>query len=115
MPFPRTCGCFSIAEVSVGSLPFSIGPKLPNYRRGQAIPMSKRLGTIAVDLTPLLPGGDNGGAKIFVIELMRGLARVAPGIQFVLLTQFGSHEELSTLDRPNMRRLLVISSPPKDR
>jgi glycosyltransferase involved in cell wall biosynthesis len=70
--------------------------------------MNKQLSTIAVDLTPILPGGENGGAKIFVLELLHRLAEMAPRTQFVLLTQVRSHEELATLDRPNMRRLMVI-------
>ena len=40
-----------------------------------------------VDLTPVLPGGENGGAKVFVLELLRRLAERAPQTQFVLLTQ----------------------------
>jgi glycosyltransferase involved in cell wall biosynthesis len=70
--------------------------------------MNKQLCTIAVDLTPVLPGGENGGAKIFVLELLNHLAEMVPQTQFVLLTQAASHEELATLDRPNMRRLMVI-------
>jgi glycosyltransferase involved in cell wall biosynthesis len=70
--------------------------------------MNKQLSTIAVDLTPVLPGGENGGAKIFVLELLRRLADTAPDTQFVLLTQAASHEELATMDRPNMRRLMVV-------
>lgn len=68
----------------------------------------KSLNTIAVDLTPVLPGGENGGAKIFVLELLRRLAKNAPQTQFVLLTQAASHEELAALDHPNMRRLMVV-------
>jgi glycosyltransferase involved in cell wall biosynthesis len=63
--------------------------------------------TIAVDLTPLLPGADNGGAKIFVLELLRRLAELHPDTQFVLLTQRASHQELAVLDRKNVRRLVV--------
>ena len=70
--------------------------------------MGKGPGTIAVDLTPVLPGGENGGAKIFVLELMCCLSDMAPATQFVLLTQAASHDELATMDRPNMRRLMVI-------
>ena len=70
--------------------------------------MNKQLSTIAVDLTPVLPGGENGGAKIFVLELLHRLAGMAPKTQFVLLTQAASHEELAILDRPNMRRLMVV-------
>jgi glycosyltransferase involved in cell wall biosynthesis len=70
--------------------------------------LNKSLSTIAVDVTPVLPGGENGGAKIFVLELLHRLAEMAPQTQFVLLTQAASHAELATLDRPNMRRLMVV-------
>ena len=69
--------------------------------------MNNNLKNIAVDLTPILPGGLNGGAKIFVLNLLDTLASIAPHTQFVLLTQTSSHEELASLDRPNMRRLNV--------
>jgi glycosyltransferase involved in cell wall biosynthesis len=71
-------------------------------------PENKSIRTIAVDLTPVLPGGENGGAKIFVFELLHFLSKMAPKTQFVLLTQAASHEELATLDRPNMWRLMVV-------
>jgi glycosyltransferase involved in cell wall biosynthesis len=70
--------------------------------------MNKTFRTIAVDLTPILPGGENGGAKIFVLELLSRFAEMAPQTQFVLLTQTSSHKELVTLNRPNMQRLLVV-------
>ncbi len=62
---------------------------------------------IVVDLTPVLPGGENGGAKVFVIELLRRLAVMAPDTRFVLLTQSASHEELGAMDRANVSRHLV--------
>ena len=68
----------------------------------------QRLRTIAVDLTPVLPGGENGGAKGFVLELLRRLAALAPQTQFVLLTQAAAHPELAGLDGPNIRRLMVL-------
>lgn len=67
------------------------------------------LSTIVVDLTPLSPGGDNGGAKIFSVELVRRLAASRPSVQFVLLTRQASHDELATLDAPNVRRHLAIT------
>src|SRR5262245_46069467 len=70
--------------------------------------MNKSLNTIAVDLTPVLPGGENGGSKVFVLELLGRLAKIKPQTRFVLLTQAASHEELSTLDRSNVRRVMVI-------
>ena len=60
-----------------------------------------------MDLTPLLPGGDNGGAKVFTLALVQQLAQQLPDCQFVLLTQAASHEELSSLERKNVSRLLV--------
>jgi glycosyltransferase involved in cell wall biosynthesis len=70
---------------------------------------TSKLKTIAVDLTPVLPGGENGGAKVFVLELLRRLAELAPQTQFVLLTQPAAHGELAHLDRANVRRLMVAS------
>jgi glycosyltransferase involved in cell wall biosynthesis len=69
---------------------------------------TRQLGTIIVDLTPVLPGGENGGAKVFVLELLRRLAERAPQTQFVLLTQASAHEELAALDSANVRRLMVL-------
>jgi glycosyltransferase involved in cell wall biosynthesis len=60
---------------------------------------------IAVDLIPLLPGAENGGAKLLATELVRILARVKPAWQFFLLTSQGSHDELSFLDGANVRRI----------
>jgi hypothetical protein len=70
--------------------------------------MNKQLKTIAVDLTPVLPGGENGGAKIFVLDLLIRLAEMEPQTQFVLLTHSNSHEELAQMDRPNMSRQMVV-------
>ena len=64
--------------------------------------------TIAIDLTPILPGGENGGAKIFVLELLRLMTEMQPDSNFILLTQAVSHEELAQLDRDNVRRVMVI-------
>ena len=65
-------------------------------------------GTVAVDLTPLLPGGDNGGAKTFALQLVRSLAAIAPHTAFILLTQHASHDELAALESANVRRERVI-------
>ena len=70
----------------------------------------RQLRAIAVDLTPILPGGENGGAKIFVVELLRQLGKMMPEVNFILLTQAASHLELSALDRANMRRRMVVGS-----
>jgi len=70
--------------------------------------MTRPLRTIAVDVTPILPGGENGGAKVFVLELLRRMAELAPETELVLLTHSGSYEELVSMDRSNVRRRLVI-------
>lgn len=66
------------------------------------------LKTIAVDVTPLLPGGQNGGARIFVLALLRALAEMYPGTRFILLTQAATHDELASLDRANVSRRMVV-------
>jgi len=72
--------------------------------------MTRDPAIVAVDLTPLLPGGENGGAKVFILELLRGLAALAPRSRFVLLTRAESHEELAALDGPNVERRLVLGA-----
>ncbi len=65
---------------------------------------------IGVDLVPLLPGGDNGGAKLLSLELVRNLSRIASNWQFVLLTSEKSHDELAVLESQNVRRLCVLQN-----
>lgn len=67
------------------------------------------LRVIVVDLTVVLPGGHNGGAKTFVIELLRRLAGLHPECRFVLLTRSSAHDELASLDAANVSRLLVVT------
>ena len=68
------------------------------------------INTIVVDLTPILPGGENGGGKIFTLELIRRLADIHRETKFILLTQAASHDELAIMDRANIRRLMVLGS-----
>jgi glycosyltransferase involved in cell wall biosynthesis/SAM-dependent methyltransferase len=75
-------------------------PSFPGKTHGE-------LRTVAVDLTPVLPGGGNGGAKVMTLELIRHLARIAKDTEFILLTAEQSHDELGTLDAPNVHRLCV--------
>lgn len=62
---------------------------------------------VAMDLTPVLPGGANGGAKVFVLELVRELGLLAPGTEFVVLARAAAFDELAVLDSANVRRHLV--------
>lgn len=70
--------------------------------------MNSFIKKIAVDLTPVLPGGTNGGAKVFVLELLSELADMLPEVHFILLTQMDSHEALNFLERTNMQRVVVL-------
>ncbi len=63
---------------------------------------------IAIDVTPILPGAENGGAKLMTVELIRHLSRIAPNDDFILLTSENSHDELAMLDAANVRRLCVV-------
>ncbi|WP_338114208.1 glycosyltransferase family 1 protein [Thiorhodococcus mannitoliphagus] len=56
----------------------------------------------------MLPGGENGGARVFVLELLRHLFALAPETHFILLTQAASHEQLAEFDCPNVTRRLVV-------
>jgi glycosyltransferase involved in cell wall biosynthesis len=59
--------------------------------------MNDRL-NIAVDLTAMLPGGENGGVKFAVLELLRGLKQQAGDrLAFLFLTASDSHEEVQSL------------------
>lgn len=60
--------------------------------------------TIAVDLTPVRPGGDNGGAKVFALELVERLAALNKDARFILLTHRATHEELAVLESSNVLR-----------
>ena len=89
--------------MTTGTVPETLTDKEKTISR-----RNKPIRTVVVDLTPVLPGGDNGGAKVFVLELLRRLAERAPQTQFVLLTQAAAHAELATLDAPNMRRVVTL-------
>ena len=63
---------------------------------------------IAVDLTPLHPGGENGGAKVLVLELLSEFARLTDEYDFLLLTADWNHQELADLEGPNVTRLCAL-------
>jgi glycosyltransferase involved in cell wall biosynthesis/SAM-dependent methyltransferase len=66
------------------------------------------LRSVGVDLIPLLPGGENGGAKIVALSLVDQLARAHPDCQFTLFTSDNAHDEIAWLDRGNVRRVCTV-------
>lgn len=76
-------------------------PKIPQT----AAP--RKLRRVVIDLTPVLPGGDNGGAKPLALGLIRQMSRQAPECEFILLTKSRSHDELGALDAKNVHRVCV--------
>lgn len=62
---------------------------------------------IAIDLTPLRPGGENGGAKILVLSLLKRLQQLAPNYKFLLLTAPWNHDELTQYENKNTKCLLM--------
>jgi glycosyltransferase involved in cell wall biosynthesis/2-polyprenyl-3-methyl-5-hydroxy-6-metoxy-1,4-benzoquinol methylase len=96
----RKLGLWSWLELEPAVLPAPV----PTRRKRQKGGLLRR---VVVDLTPVLPGLTNGGAKIMTIELLRNLAKAATGCEFILLTSEASHEELGALDAANIRRVCV--------
>ena len=72
--------------------------------------MNKDLKNIFIDLTPVLPDGENGGAKHFSIELIKALTKEYPNTHFTLLTQAQSHDELASIEQANISRLMIEGS-----
>jgi glycosyltransferase involved in cell wall biosynthesis len=68
---------------------------------------------VVVDLTPLLPDGTNGGAKQITLNLIERMSRLAPEIEFVLLTSSDGHDSLAALDGANVSRLCVLDRSPR--
>lgn len=60
---------------------------------------------VLVDLTPVLPGGDNGGAKLMTILLLHELRAMRPDWRFVCVVSDAAYEELAHLDAPNVERV----------
>jgi len=63
---------------------------------------------IAVDMTPVLPGGINGGVRLLALELLKGFQTLSREHHFLILTTSENHESLTFLDGPRTRRLCVL-------
>ena len=61
---------------------------------------NQRLMKIAVDLTPMRLGGENGGIKLAAMELLKGLqAQMGDQLQFIFFTADDTHHEVTALLR----------------
>jgi len=67
----------------------------------------KPLRRVVVDLTPVLPDGENGGAKLLAMELIRHLSQLTPACEWILLTSEKGFADLAPLDAINVRRVRV--------
>lgn len=65
--------------------------------------MASSVKHVVVDLTPLLPGGENGGAKIYTLALLDHLMPAASGFTYTLLTTPANHAELSAFQRDGVK------------
>ncbi len=92
--------------------PVAADSALPDNRQSDSAKNSSM--HIAVDLTPVQPGGKNGGAKIVAMALLKSIRETAAGDRFTLLTASWNHDELAVLDGPNMSRLCVLKGPEPD-
>src|SRR5689334_5832290 len=64
---------------------------------------------IAVDLTPMRPGGENGGAKLAIIEFLKGLKRHLPDeLHYLFLTSDDTHDEAASLLGTNDSAFCVL-------
>ncbi|MEN8240818.1 MAG: glycosyltransferase family 1 protein [Chloroflexota bacterium] len=66
--------------------------------------------TVAVDLTPLTKNAGIGGARMLAVELIGHFGGDKSAFEYLLLTSEDSHDELSVLDAPNVRRVCIIGA-----
>ena len=64
--------------------------------------LTPSLRSVGIDLTPLLPGGANGGAKPFVLALLRHLAQRQPRVSFQAVCRPDALPELASIARDNL-------------
>jgi glycosyltransferase involved in cell wall biosynthesis len=65
---------------------------------------------ILVDLTPLLPGGLNGGAKPFMLTLLKELSNRQPSASFTAVVQKAAYEEVAPMAKPNLSFTVIEDS-----
>ena len=62
---------------------------------------------IAVDVTPILRGGECGGAKQVLLELLRGFGERALSDEFILLTSFQNHAFFQKFENSRVKCLCI--------
>lgn len=67
---------------------------------------------IAVDLTPLRPGGENGGVKVLALELLRAFGKSEVPHDFLLLAAPWNQDELAEFEGRNMKLLRMLAERP---
>lgn len=75
-------------------------------RLAPALAVDRRPGQnplVAVDLLPLLPGGANGGAKVFTLNLLETMAAMAPDWTFVLAANPETLPELKEYETTTLK------------
>ena len=63
---------------------------------------------IAIDVSPVLPDGRNGGIKQLLWELLKGFEKMNTSDNFILLTSYKNHHIFKEFDKSKMKRLCVI-------
>jgi len=66
---------------------------------------------IAIDVTPTLPGGENGGIKQLLWELLKWFGQNAKSDKFFLLTSYRNDQIFKEFDKYKMKRICVIKNP----
>lgn len=66
---------------------------------------------IAVDVTSILPGGEGGGAKQVILELLRGFGKQQGCEKYVLLTSYKNHDVFAEFEQFGMKRICTIKMP----
>lgn len=63
---------------------------------------------IAIDVTPILPSGECGGAKQVLLELLRGFSEKGLPDQFILLTSSQNHTFFQKFENSRIKCLCVL-------
>jgi glycosyltransferase involved in cell wall biosynthesis len=92
----------STTERSVGGFQRKLDiPSTPARRR-----------CIAIDMTPMLTGGANGGVKLLAKTLIERFGQLQSDWDFVLLTSRNSHDELLRMETHNVRCVCIREDRP---